>query len=273
MSELTTIKVMNFETRYNTKEILAFHDAVLNYANVATAAALSCTDEIMAAYTAAVAALQKLVHQDTKSQYTALISEYDAKRDNALKTIFTLIDAYAMSPVYTMADAGKPIKEAIRLYRNAARSALASETVEVKGLLEVLAAEELQEAIADVQHLDILIVELKAINDTVEKYMADRSSQEVTKAMNEEKRAAAAAAYNAIVVRANASVVLLPSEAVNTFVTEVNNTIDRTLDVYNQRMGCLHAEKPAEETEKETKKEAEAAAKKETDAATEAEKA
>ena len=260
MSELKTIKVMNFDTKYNTKEILAFHDAVLDYANVATAAALSCTDEIMAAYTAAVDALQKLVHQDAKSQYTAQINKCDEDRDVALSTIFSLLDAYAQSPVYSMANAGKPIKEATRLYRNASRSALASETVEVKGLLSVFAAEELKDAIAEVQHLDDLILELKATNDAVEQYMADRSSEEVVKALNEEKRTAAAMAYEAIVIRANASVVLLPSDAVNTFVTEVNNTIDRTFEVYNQRMGRLKAksdEKKAAEAETQAETQAE----------------
>lgn len=247
MENLKTINEMNFKIRYNTQEILAFHDAILVSANIATPAVLSCTPEIFENYAKTVSDLQGLVHNDYKSQYTSLISDEDEVRDDCLTTVYALIDAYANSPIAEMAEAGEMLRQALRFYRNATRSALAAETVEIKGLLEVLSADNMKNAIATISHLDTLIADLETSNNKIESLMNLRSSEEKIKALNNDKRYAAQIAYNAIVLRANASVVLLPSEALNTFVTEANNIINRTKQVYSQRMGRLHSDKEGNE--------------------------
>ena len=244
---MTTIGELKGKARYTTAEILAFYSSSLEFANKATAAALSCTPELLATLTVAVQALQELVHRDSKSQQTDLIANYDGLRDADITTTYALIEAYAYSPIAAMAELGKPLQEATRLYRTTAKSALAAETVEVKGLLEILKRDDLQDAINAIANLPELIADMELNNNLVEQTMNDRNAVKVDKALNDEKRAAADAAYNAIILRANASVVLLPSDAIDTFVTEINNLIKRTEDVYNQRMGKKHAKEDKKE--------------------------
>lgn len=246
---MNTIPELKGKTKYTNAEILAFHDSVLNYVNAATAPVLSCTPEIFEAYTKTVEALRTLVIRDTKSQQTEEVATGDDKRDADIVTLYGLVETYAGSPIEVMEAAGKPVLEAIRLYRNTAYSALAAETVEVKGLLKILKREDLQTHIAGIQHLGTLIADLEENNNYVENAMTERNAEETYKAMKKEKRAAAYNAYNVIALRANASMVLLPSDALSTFVTEVSNTIKRTEDVYNKRIGVKRANEEKEDSQ------------------------
>ncbi len=233
---------LRFKTRYTNVEILAFHHAVLRYANTATALALNCPAHLIEAYSQAISELQGLIHHDKKSQYSELIALEASKRTNILSTIFTLIEAYTMSPMPEMNEAGAVLKEATRLYRKTPQSALAAGTVEIKGLLKLLERDDLQTSIDHIAHLRMLIEHLRTSNTHVEEAMRARSAEEKQKSLGLEKRAAAYTYYQDIMQRAQASMFVAPSEAVANFATEVNNTIARTENVYKQRMGVKNAQ-------------------------------
>ena len=260
---LTSIKELGFHKLTNA-EFHAYHSNVNSFFTTATPAALSCTDETAADYTAAINIMQELVNRQSASTLTEAINTADSNRDQCLSGVFGLIDVCAISLFENLRDPGKKLQTLVKPYRSIAENALSAETSEVKGLILVLKDPANAEDVEAIQELGPTIALLKNYNDEVEELMQNRIEATPTKAESDAKRKAVEEIYNVIVQRSNASVVLLPSDAATQFVAEINAEIDRTNTVYNQRIGRQRAEAAKKEAEK---KAAEEAAKKEAEAA------
>ena len=79
--------------------------------------------------------------------------------------------------------------------------------------------------------------------------MQQRNTDAPTSAESKEKRDAVSDIYDVIVQNANAAAIFIPSDALATFITSVNNTIDKYNLVVKQRLGKEHSkeeELPAE---------------------------
>ena len=91
MAITTTIKSISLG-KLNNAEHIDFHNNVEIYFETATAAKLSCTPELAAAYAAALNAEREYVKRQQASLITADITTADADRDAMLAYLFSLVD-------------------------------------------------------------------------------------------------------------------------------------------------------------------------------------
>lgn len=248
MTTVDNIKVMGF-TKLTNAEYHSFHQDVITFVSVATEEAIHCTSETIAAYSEALAQVQDLVNRQSLSLLTSQIEAEDAERDRYTNFIFMSVDAATYSPDSATVALALDLQKELKVYRGITESALAAETSEVKGMINVLSQEKYKDDTKLMPSLTAAITSLGNSNRNTEALMQQRNSDAPTSAESKKKRDAVSDIYDVIVQNANAAAIFIPSDALTGFIKNVNNTIDKYNLVVKQRLGKEHSKKeelPAE---------------------------
>ena len=225
--------------KLNNAEHSDFHASTYKYLIDATAAVFNCTDAELAEYLAAQKAEEELIGRQSANTLTADISDADDERDALISYLFSLVDAAAKCPLPTQKKAGQEMQTILKPFRGVGRIALAQENTEVRSMIEKLNAHSTQ--VAAIAGVADSIAALQTANDKVIELMSQRTGSEQAKAEALAKRAITDDCYAYLVQRIDATLVLHPTDEVQLIVTEINNLITRTQNVYNTRMGVKHA--------------------------------
>lgn len=228
--------------KLNNAEHVNFHAQVMNFVDLATPTAISLTPEQRLAYLDIQEREQDVVKRQQASAITPQLETIDHERDQLVAFLLTTIDNAAKSPVATQKEAYAQLKPVVKPYTGIGSHANAQETAEIIGLLRDLSAEPLGKHLGALA-LSPVIEALESSNLSYQQLDAQRTAQIPSKADTDKIRQEADAAYQQIVDLANATLLLKPSDAVSTFVQNINNLIKHTQDAYNLRMGVAEANK------------------------------
>lgn len=243
MAITTTIKSISLG-KLNNAEHIDFHNNVEIYFETATAAKLSCTPELAAAYAAALNAEREYVKRQQASLITADITAADADRDAMLAYLFSLVDTAAKSPIAKQKSAGTTLRTLVKPYRGIGTDSLGQESAEISGLLNTLNAAANATAVTAVAMMADTIEQLEALNARVVTLMSQRTAETPSRSESLATRAQSDNLYAEITQKAGATCVIAPTAEATTFVTNINNQIDKTRNAYNIRMGMAEANKP-----------------------------
>ena len=248
MTTVDNIKEMGFKKLTNA-EFHSFHQDVMTFTSTATVEAIHCTDEIIAAYIKALAQVQELVNRQNASLLTSQIEAADAERDRYANFLFMSVDAATYNPDAETAALALDLQKELKVYRGITKSALAAETAEVQGMIDLFSQAKYKSDTKLMPSLNSAVIALYDSNAKVMELMQQRNTDAPTSAESKEKRDAVSDIYDVIVQNANAAAIFIPSDALTGFITSVNNTIDKYNLVVKQRLGKEHSKKeelPAE---------------------------
>lgn len=205
-----------------------FHTQVSKFITTATPAALHIETQALA-YTAAVETLSSIVNRQRAFIATASLSEADDVRDSAVGVISNVVNAYSTSPVADKQAAAKLLKPQLSAYKGIRNHEYSKQTAEVRGMLGVLEQEDNAEAIAALG-LTEEVEALRTANATFETSImartaeisgrmpqSDLKSEDVVEVVN--------GLYKNIVQVVNAYAIVQPTEAINTFIENLNGTV------------------------------------------------
>ena len=213
-----------------------FHTQVSKFITTATPAALHIETQALA-YTAAVETLSSIVNRQRAFIATASLSEADDVRDSAVGVISNVVNAYSTSPVADKQAAAKLLKPQLSAYKGIRNHEYSKQTAEVRGMLGVLDAEDNAAAITTLGLTEEVEALREANNVFEEKYLekAAEATSRIGQAdiKSEEAVDNANALYQNIVQVVNAYAIVQPTEAINTFIGQVNGLIS----VFTQVVG------------------------------------
>lgn len=227
------------QDKLNNAEHSDFHASILQYLQQNSAGSFNCTDAELKEYEAAQQAEENLLGRQSASVLTADIEQTDEERDGILSYFFSQVDTAAKCPMPAQKNAGVDLQILIKPFRGVGRIALSQESTEVRSLIEKLKQQPQQ--IAAVPGLSDTITALEQANDKVVQLMSQRTGSEEAKAETLKHRAVTEDCYEYIIQKVNSTLVLHSNPQVEQIKKEINNLIDRTNNVYNQRMGVKHA--------------------------------
>ena len=238
---MKAIQVINEfgKDKLNNAEHSEFHADVRKYLTAATPVAFNCTDAEVAEYAQAQKAEEELIGRQSANILTADIEAADEDRDGLISYLFSLIDTAAKCPMPAQKKAAQELQTVIKPFRGVGRIALAQESTEVRSLIARL--QEMPEQVAALVGLSDTAAALELANNKVVDLMSSRTGSEEAKAEALAKRALTDDCYEYIVQRIDATLILHPTPEVQLLVSEINNLIIRTQNVYNTRMGVKHA--------------------------------
>lgn len=213
-----------------------FHTQINKFITTATPAALHIETQATG-YADAIATLSSIVNRQRAFVATASLSEADKVRDNASGVISSVVNAYVTSPVATKKEAALLLKPQLSPYRGIRYHEYNKQTAEVHGMLGVLDAEDNAAAITTLGLTEEVEALREANNVFEEKYLekAAEATSRIGQAdiKSEEAVDNANALYQNIVQVVNAYAIVQPTEAINTFIGQVNGLIS----VFTQVVG------------------------------------
>lgn len=210
---------------------LMFHQEVLRYIGQATPAELKIETQAPL-YEAEVGVEQTVVNRPSSQRYTEQLADADNQRDDAVSVFVNVVKAQTRSVMPEKKEAALQLRSVINPYTDVAREAYMKETAAIRGLLAAL-KDEKNKPLVTLLHLDDEVVAIEETNGTFE--TLHQQSQEDAQVRQEleaidtkELRSRVDTLYQDIVKVVNAFAIAVPSEAINTFVTNVNGLIYRT---------------------------------------------
>ncbi|HBL33388.1 MAG TPA: hypothetical protein DDZ96_06145 [Porphyromonadaceae bacterium] len=246
-------KIINFGLgKLNNSEHIGFHSSVSSF--IPTASPEKIGAETLAdPYGQAIDAEQDLVHRGTGSSTTAEKDALEPERDDYCSYIISEILNAARSPNSAKRDAYTALAPVISPYKGLASRPKNQETADIKGMVLDLRAPALAPHIAAVG-IATDIDALETINDSYDQWEKQTVLDKPAAADTAAKRKAIDKLYGQITQRAYAMAVLATAEQPNAeakeFVSNVNNLIQRTKTLYNQRIAQLKADRTKKETGK-----------------------
>lgn len=205
-----------------------FHGNVLGFINAVTAAALH-VESFAPAYTSVAETLASIVNRQRAFVATAALKQADYTRDRAVGAICSVTNAYLTSPVKEKSEAAQLLRPQLSSYAGISNDEYSKQTSEVKGMLTMLDKAENKAAIATLS-LTAEVEALRTANATFEAAflsktteMSDRMEQSAIKSAD--VIAQANALYADIVRTVNAYAIVQPSDAITTFIDNVNGLV------------------------------------------------
>lgn len=154
-----------------------FHKAVI-MAMITASFSQTAWRELREAYNQAVTVLQEVVRRQQSSALTAKIREADARRDNAMRQLFKIIDAAALSFDENQREAGRVLKQVVKKYRRDVYDQYTDQTEQIYGLIRDLSTQEISEYVNAAKAGPIIQPLRTANNEFVELYEQRAVEQE-----------------------------------------------------------------------------------------------
>lgn len=205
-----------------------FHNKVLGFITTATPAALHI-ENLTAGYTTSVETLASVVNRQRAFVATVDLKDTDKIRDNASGVISSVTNAYLTSTVEATSKAAHLLYPQLSPYRGIRNHEYTKQTAEVKGMLAMLDQTENKAAIAALG-LTAEVESLRAANIAFENAflsktteMSDRMTQSDVKSADAVE--AANTLYGEIIQTVNAYAIVQPSDAITTFITNINGLV------------------------------------------------
>lgn len=205
-----------------------FHNQVMKHIATATPAALHVEDQ-MEAYEAAAETLASIVNRQRAFVSTKVLADTDRVRDNAVTIIIGTARLFRNSPVEEQSAAAELLYPQFSPYKGITKHEYSKQTAEVRGLLGVLDEEANREAAATL-NLTGVIEALRTANATFETSITARTA-EISERMpqsdlkSEDAVEVVNGLYKNIVQVVNAYAIVQPTEAINTFIENLNGTV------------------------------------------------
>lgn len=205
-----------------------FHSIVCRFIDTATPAALHI-EALEPAYKSAAATLSSIVNRQAAFVATKEMKAADARRDSAAGTISSVVNAYLTTPVDEKRAAANLLSPKLAAYKGIRKHEYSKETAEIKGMLGVLRAEGNAAAVT-LLGLDAEVEALSEANDLFEAAFLDKGKEEsermdVSDLKSEDVVNNANSLYGQIVQIVNAYAIVRPTEAITTFITDLNGII------------------------------------------------
>jgi len=183
--------------------------------------------EALAALKEKVTALDEVLNISQKNPTTDKITAADTERDGFYMGYKSAVKGFLKMPAGTMHDAAATLWQNIKDYRVDPREQLDKET----GKLVNLIADLEQKYSAEVAALGLtaFVENMKTANETVRTLLIERDNEESARIVGAVKAARAETdeAYKSLVLRVNALWVVQYDAAYDTFITEMNEQIER----------------------------------------------
>lgn len=203
-----------------------FHNRVNTFIQTATPAALHIESQATA-YAEAIKTLDSIVNRERAFVSTKALREADLVRDSAAGVISQVINACLTSPVAERKAAAQLLDVKMSPYRGIRNHEYTKQTAEVRGMLVMLDA---QADAVTMLGLSLEVEALRKANATFDTQYYTRTaesgarmaqsnvkSEEVVEKVNK--------LYNEIVMLVNAYAVVQPTDAINTFIGNVNGAV------------------------------------------------
>ena len=205
-----------------------FHNKVLSFIATATPAALH-VENTAATYTSLVQTLSSIVNRQRAFIATASMKDTDKTRDSAGGVIGSVTHAYLSSPVIEKSTAAYTIEQQLSPYKNIRNHEYTKQTAEVKGLLAMLDQPENKVAITTLG-LTEEVEALRKANASFEKAFLNKTAEMSGRMTQSDVKSNDVIAevnklYAEIIQTVNAYAIVQPSEAINTFITDINGLV------------------------------------------------
>ncbi|MFI3257854.1 MAG: DUF6261 family protein [Spirochaetales bacterium] len=162
------------------------------------------------------------------------MQEKDAQRDELLSYFFTTINTAKNAPLATHKEAHKRLAPLVSSYKGIAYKTLTQKTAEITGLIHDAQSETYAPYIADLTLNDVL-TSIETANNEYIVLDTERTSKNPEATDSKIIRDATDIVYQSMIDKTEATITLSPNEKALTLVTELNNLIDKTKALYNQR--------------------------------------
>ena len=208
-----------------------FHYQTYNLLTKAGAEALHIA-ALLPAYGGLVEQETGIVRRQTAYVSTVSLKTQDKVRDSILGVIMQIINAHLTTPIAAKLASAQWLDAVVSPYRNIRGHDYRSETREVAGLLSVLASEAASAHIATL-NLTEEVATLAQYNAAFEVAQAEKLQEEVERLPQkdidtEALRRQVDAKYAEIVQTVNAYAIVQPSEAIESFIAQMNALISLT---------------------------------------------
>lgn len=137
--------------------------------------------ELNTTYKALIDQEQTIVNRQLGSAVTEEMVEADRARDNAIGTLFRIIDAYTDMPDTATLAAAKRLATIIKPYRGIGKHEMMKQTTEVTGLMKALGTEEAIDDL-DLLNLGAISQKVKLLNNTFKNLTEKRDEDTATRA-------------------------------------------------------------------------------------------
>jgi len=224
-----------------------FHYSVAQLIRTATPAALMIED-LVPKYTEEVTRLFEVINRQRGSEVTPQLIDTDVLRDAHLSELFNTIDAARRSAIAARQTAGLALYRVASPYRGIGANEYNKETAQIRGLLRDLGADDMAAHI-DTLTLGSVVQGLRQANNKFATLMEQRNVQEGTRAASVDisttsQQRVVNNLYSQIIEKINAVALLQPTEAVNTFIDNLNGyVIEYKKVTANMRAGGTASEK------------------------------
>lgn len=208
-----------------------FHYQTYNLLTKAGAEALHIA-ALLPAYGGLVEQETGIVRRQTAYVSTVSLKTQDKVRDSILGVIMQIINAHLTTPIAAKLASAQWLDAVVSPYRNIRGHDYRSETREVAGLLSVLASEAANAHIATL-NLTEEVAELRRFNAAFEAAQAEKLQEEVERLPQKETdtdelRKQVDAKYAEIIQTVNAYAIVQPTEAIESFIAQMNALISLT---------------------------------------------
>ena len=208
-----------------------FHYQTYNLLTKAGAEALHIS-ALLPAYRGLVEQETGIVRRQTAYVSTVSLKTQDKVRDSILGVIMQIINAHLTTPIAAKLASAQWLDAVVSPYRNIRGHDYRSETREVAGLLSVLASEAASAHIATL-HLTEEVATLAQYNAAFEVAQAEKLQEEVERLPQkdtdtDELRKQVDAKYAEIIQTMNAYAIVQPTEAIESFIAQMNALISLT---------------------------------------------
>lgn len=205
-----------------------FHSKVLGFITTATGAALHIENKVPT-YTAAVETLASIVNRQRAFVATIDLKDTDKTRDNASGVISNVTNAYLTSTVEATSKAARLLAPQLSPYRGIRNHEYTKQTAEVKGMLTLLDQPENKAAIAALG-LTAEVESLRTANTAFENAFLDKTTEMGSRMTQSDVKSADAVEaantlYGEIIQTVNAYAIVQPSDAITTFITNINGLV------------------------------------------------
>jgi len=175
MQKINTLQI----TQLRTAGHLGYHKAArVEFAVQGLTTNTGYTD-MVAQYTAAITLEDEVVRRQQAMLLTQDVNEADARRDNTLRQLVTMVDSARYSTLPEEKRAADKLEVVIRPYRKDYKDNMAEETEDLRGLLAALSTDEMV-AYADTLNLGPVIQRLRKENNDFDTLYRQRSADRVT---------------------------------------------------------------------------------------------
>lgn len=236
METITRIKDISL-SKLNNAEFTYFAGQVINFINTGTAAALHIEESTFQSFTANQQRLVELVDQSHVADETALIAETDKQEDDLLSYLFTTFKNGCSHPIESKRNAAQALYNVTKPYFGVQSKPQRQEVQIVEGMLTDLEKEANAAHMATLG-LDAEMTTLKELNTRYKTLLEERASSQAANPVEAAKpiRETMYAQYEEMTTLAWAFSVSSPSDALTSFITNLNKLVDDTNTAYNQRM-------------------------------------